>query len=896
MSWLQRLFRGRVASDADLDEEIRFHLAEEARLRTDRGERPEEARRRARRDFGSTTAVHQQFDQLNPIGLMESAWRDLKYGARLLRLNPGFALVAILSLALGIGANTAIFQLIDAVRLRTLPVKNPQQLFEVRVANNNHDRSGSFTGPHPMLTNLLWEHIRDGQRGFSSVFAWGKADFELASGGESRPARGLWAGGDFFPTLGVSPVLGRLFTRADDYRGCSSPGAVLSYEFWQRQYGGDAGVIGRSIRLDGHPLPIVGVSPAAFFGVEVGSSFDVAVPLCAEPTIRGLRSKLDRRSDWWLGVMGRLRPGWTIEQASAQLGAISPGIFAATVSPTYIPRSAKKYLQFRLAAFPAGTGVSNLRRSYETPLWLLLATAGLVLLIACANLTNLMLARATAREREIAVRLAIGASRLRIVRQFVAESLLLATCGAGLGIVLAQTLSQFLVSFLGDAVVVDLAAGWRVLGFTTALAVAACLLFGLTPAMRATRAAPGSVLKSSSRGTTDSRERFGLRRGLVVAQVALSLVLVVGALLFVRTLQNLMTVDLGFRDDGVLVTDLDLRGAGISEERQMAFQYDLLERIRRIHGVLAAASVFIVPISESGWNETILVDGVVQQQYPNLNQVSSEFFRTLGTTILAGRDFNDNDTLSSPPVAIVNQSFARAFFGTRDPLGRTFQIEAAPGEPRPTYQIAGLVADTKYRDLRADFGPIAFFAASQDRERDASQTIVIRSAEAMAGLSVSVKRVVSDANPRVLVTFHTLKSQIHDSLLREQLMAMLSGFFGALAGLLATIGLYGVMSYMVARRRNEIGIRMALGATRRDVIGMVMREATVLLAAGVIIGLVMAVVAARATAALLFGVQPGDPATLVAAAAALAAVAMLASYVPALRASRLEPTAALREE
>ena len=893
MRWLHR----RTDTRADLDREIQFHLAEEERLRTERGASPERARLEARSAFGNVMRVHAQVDRLNAIGAVGELWRDLKYGARLLRRERSFAIVAILSLALGIGANTSMFQLLDAIRLRTLPVSDPAKLAEIRIANANDGRSGNFTGTRPELTNPLWERLRVEQQGFSRISAWGATSFEMASGGESQQAQGLWVSGDFFGTLDVEPIVGRPITAADDAPGCGAPGVVLSYAFWQRRYGGDRSVVGRGLRLDGQLFPVMGVTPPGFFGVDVGSSFDVALPICAERLTRGPNSRLAVRRAWWLAAIGRLKPGWSIERASAQLDAISPGMFAATVEPTYIPRSAERYRQFRLGAFPAATGVSNLREDYETPLWLLLGIAGLVLLIACANLANLMLARATAREREIAVRLAIGASRGRIVRQLLAESLLLAASGSVLGVLLSQALSTFLVSLFGEAIVIELRADSHVLGFTALLAVAACVLFGLTPAIRATRTTPASVIKSSVRGTTGSRESFGLRRTLVVVQVALSLVLVVGALLFVRTLRNLMTVDPGFREDGVLVATLDFRLAQVSDSELPTMRRALLDRVTRLPGVQSAASVFIPPVSDGGWwNETLLVDGVVREPEPNMNRVSGGFFKTMETPILAGRDFDDRDTLASPPVAIVNESFARAFFGSGNPLGRSFQLEAGPGEPRPRYDIVGLVRDTKYDHVREPFGPIAFFPIAQNPKPGATDRIVIRSSLPVSTLTASLKRSVAEANPNILITSETLVSQVEKTLLRERLMATLSGFFGALAGLLAMIGLYGVMSYMVARRRTEIGIRMALGADRGTVVGLILREAIVLVGAGVIVGLVITVAVTRATASLLYGLEPGDPATLAAAVTVLGAVGVLASYIPARRASRLQPTVVLRED
>jgi putative ABC transport system permease protein len=842
---------------------------------------------------------------MNTINFLDSAWRDLRYGARLLRLNPGFAIVAILSLALGVGANTAIFQLLDAVRLRTLPVKEPDRLVEIRIADTPHGRTGAFMGRRPMLTNPLWEQIRDQQQSFSRVFAYGGDSFNLTTGGEARSAIGLWTSGDFFSTLGVPALLGRVLTPDDDRRGCAAPPAVISYGFWQREYGGRADALGRTIMLDGHAYPIVGVTPASFFGMEVGRTFDVAVPLCAEPLSRGARSALDKPDVWFLAAFGRLKPETTIEQAAAHLSSISPPIFKTTVSASYQADDSRHYLEFKLGAYPAGTGVSQLRRTYEPSLWLLLATTGLVLLIACANLANLMLARATAREREVAVRLAIGASRGRIVRQLLAESLLIAAVGAACGAILARWLSESLVAFLTtdtNRMFVVLALDWRIFAFTAALSVMTVLVFGLMPALRATGLAPGLAMKAGSRGATDSRDRFGMRRALVVVQVALSLVLVVGALLFVRSLRNLMTLDAGFSQDGILIANLDLRRTGVPDEQLQPMFDDITDRLAALPSAQSAAQTYIVPISGSGWNNRILINGqrlMAWEDIVNFNSVSPGYFGTMGTPILAGRDFdNRRDTRTSGKVAIVNEAFVRRFFPGRNPIGQAFQIDAAPGAPQPLFEIVGVVKDTKYRDLREPFKPIGFLAAAQADAKDLIPflQVVLRSRAPLATLTSEVSGAIAQVNRFIIVEYQTMESQIRGSLLRERLMATLSGFFGVLAGVIATIGLYGVMSYMVARRRNEIGIRMALGADRRDVVRMVMREAGILVAAGLVVGGVLAVAATWTARSLLFGLQPGDPETLAMAAVLLAAVAMLASYLPALRASRLEPTEALREE
>ena len=886
------------------DEERARELESYVDIETDeniaRGMTSADARAAALRKIGNRTLVREEIYRMNTIGVLDTVWRDLRFGARVLRGNPGFAAVAILSLALGIGANTAIFQLLDAVRLRTLPVANPQELVDISIVKTRDGRSGDFSGRFSNLTTAQWDAIRERQRAFSTVFAWGAATFELASGGESRPAAGIWVSGNFFDALGVAPMVGRVLTPADDRRGCDAPGVVLSDAFWQRQFGGDPGAIGRTMAVNGRALEIVGVTPAQFYGVEVGRVFDMAVPLCANALLEPERNAIARRDRWWLAAMGRLRVGWTVEQASAQLASLSPAIFADTVPPNFDRELATDYRAFVLGATPAGTGVSRLRQQYETPLWLLLATAVLVLLIACANLANLMLARATAREREIAVRLAIGASRWRLVRQLLAESAILAAVGAALGVAIATQLERVLLSFFANTwLFLDVQPDWRVLGFTIAVAALTCLVFGVMPALRATSIDPGAAMKSASRGNSDGRGAFGVRRALVVAQVALSLVLVVGALLFVRTLRNLATVDAGFRRAGILVAQVDARPLRLPGAQTPRLERELLDRVRVVPGVAAAAANLIVPVSANGWNDRIVLDGVVQQQVSNFNQVSTGYLQTMGIPLLAGRDFDAHDGPDSPSVALVSEAFVKKYFGSRNPLGRTFTIETGPGERAPMFHVVGVIGDTKYSDLREDFKPLALVPTDQPwRPAIAAEgaTLMIRSGMPLISLVPAVKRAIADVSPSMLVDFQTLPSQIDKGLVRERLMAVLSGFFGALAALLATIGLYGVMSYTVARRRSEIGIRLALGAEGTDVVRMVLREAMLLLVAGVVTGGVLAVVAARAARTLLFQLQPADPTTLAAAVAVLAAVGLCASAVPAFRASRLEPTVALRED
>jgi putative ABC transport system permease protein len=835
------------------------------------------------------------------MGFLDNLWQDVQFGARLLRLNKAFFLVAAFSLALGIGANTAIFQLLDAVRLRTLPVSHPEQLVQLQIGKDEHCCSGDFVDRHPDFTFAQWEQIRDRQQAFSSVFAFGDNRFNLSGRGEVHFAEGLWVTGDFFKALGVTPLLGRLISAGDDQLGCGSPGVVISYSFWQRQFGGDPRIVGKQISLDSHRLDIIGVTPADFFGVEVGRNFDVAAPACAEPLIDGLNSHLAKRHHWWLAVIGRLKPGWTVTRAAAQAAAISRQVFGNTVPPNYRPDAVKYYERYKLIALPAGAGVSDLRRRYQEPLLLLLAIAGLVLLIACSNLANLMLARASTREREMAVRLAIGASRSRLIRQMLVESFLLAVVGAALGALIAQFLSRYLVAFLTttyDPLFLSFAPDWRVFGFTCALAVLTCILFGLTPALRATRTAPASAMKTSSRGVTADRQRFGLGRTLVVTQVALSLVLLVAALLFVRSLRYLMTLDAGFQQEGLLIISVDTGNLSLPFERRMALYRDVLGRLRSAPGIEQAASAFIVPISGAGWNDAIEILGQRSSKrlIPWFDSLSDGYFRTMGTPLLAGRDFNDRDTAGSPYVAIVNQEFSKKFLNGANPIGKQFRTLAGPGEQQKVYQVVGLVKNSKYQNLQDEFVPTVFVAQEQTNTPFTGVNYIVRSSAATGPLMNEIKRSLLAVNPNLSMVFTVFKTQVRESLVRERLMATLSGFFGFLAVLLATVGLYGVISYMVARRQNEIGIRIALGANRSTILNLVIREAGVLLGLGLVIGIALALATARAAASFLFGLKPTDPASIGSAVALLAVVALAASLLPALRASRVEPMAALREE
>jgi len=831
-----------------------------------------------------------------PFAGFSRLWRDLGFALRILRSSPMFTLVAIASLALGIGANTAIFQLLDAVRLRTLPVKSPEAIVEVRIDDMTHAR-GNWLRDNA-LTNPLWEQIRARQQVFSEVFAWADEEFNISGTPQARFARGLWVSGNLFESLGVSPVRGRAFTPADDRRGCGLAGAVISYGFWQSEFGGSASVIGRKIMLSQGPVEVIGVTPPGFFGLEVGRQFDFALPICAAAA-GGSDDRLASGTVWWLTVMGRLNPGVSLAQADAQLRAISAGIFEATLPADYPPISVKPYLAMKLHAIAAGGGRSHLRDQYSAPLGLLLATAGLVLLIACANLANLMLARASAREREIAVRLAIGATRAHLIQQLMIEAVLLAAAGAVAALFLARELSRLLVAFLSsgdDSIFLDVRPDWRVFVFTASLAILTCLLFAHAPALRATRAQPGDVLKSGSRGMSAGREGFGLRRILVAAQIALSLVLMVGALLFARSFRNLMTLEPGFQENGILIASVNLAGL-VPVDRLPALRSALVEHIRAIPGVDAAAATAFLPASGGAWTNIMWMDGSDSSQGREImrGMVGPGYFHTIGTPLVAGREFDERDTKTSQNVAIVSEAFARAFSLGPNPVGRRFWIEKTPFALQIVCEIIGVAKDSKYRDLRQDFMPVAFIPMSQFSQPLAGGNILIRSRLGLDALTPSIRRAISEVNPNVGYSFSVFKTQIEQSLLRERLMAILSGLFGVLAVLLATVGLYGVIAYTAARRRNEIGIRIALGASEGNVIGLILRETGVLLAVGLGAGLLMSFALSRAAATLLFGLQANDPLTYCAAGVALTVVAVGASYFPARRAAGVDPAIALRD-
>lgn len=888
---LRTLFRG-AAVDQELDEELRDHVEQQVAHNIQLGMTPDAARTAALRALGGLELRKEELRDQQGWTVLDDLRRDLRHAGRVLRASPLFTLVAITTLALGIGANAAIFQLIDVVRLRLLPVEAPHELVEVRMADDVVHSWGVTGNFDSQMTYPLWEQIQQHQRAFTGVFAFGSTRLVAGRGAEARALDTLWVSGEFFPVLRVRPALGRLLAAVDDQRGCGAGPVVISHAFWQTQFGGSP-VIGRTLAIQDHTFTIAGVTPQGFTGLEVGRGFDVALPTCAAAL---WSPDLDLRHRWWLTVIGRLRPDWTLAQASDHFRTLSPPMLNATMPEGFDAANTARYLTFRMEALPASRGISQLRAAYATPLWLLLGTTGLVLLITCGNLATLMLARAHTREREITVRIALGASRRRIVSQLTVESLFIAAGGAAVAIPVALLSSRALARFLGTTL--NLVPDWRMVSFTVAVAMLTVLLFGLLPALRASLINPTDAMRHGCRGVTGDRRRSAFQRVLVAGQVSVSLVLVASALLFVRSFQNLATVDTGFAEDGLLIMSfLDRTAGGRPIGQRVAFQQALTEEIRSTPGVVAAAASTHQPLGGTNFWHFFRPTGVPvdERQASPWTYVSPGYFETMKIPLVAGRDFRPTDTMTSTPVAIVNEAFVRQHLGGRQPLGIFLNRFAEPGYPATGFEIVGVVRDTLYTDVRAGLFPIVFAPITQDADLWPWASVIVRS-DGRAGIAAAIGRRVQALNGDIAVGFTTLSAQMVERLSAERMLAWLGGSFGILSMTLASIGLYGLIAYLALGRTHEIGIRLSLGATRANVVAMFLRTSARPIVHGLVLGLPITVLLMRSASTILFGLSPTDTTTLAIAVVLLAAAGGVAAFVPAWRAAQLDPTIALRSD
>jgi predicted permease len=886
MTWWTRLWR-RAALDRDLERELQDHVERRTAALIAAGLTPAQARRQARLESGGAEQVKEAVRDVRGTRWAHDLAQDVRYGVRTLVKSPGLLVAAVLSMGLGIGANAAIFSLVDAVLLRALPVERPEELVVLE--------GGSWTNP-------IWEEVRRQAEGrFAGSLAWGEERLDLSRGGETDPVDALIVSGGFFETLGVRPVVGRLFTAVDDRRGGGpdGPTIVISERFWERRFQRDPGVAGRGLAVNGIAFTIVGVVPARFLGPSVGRAFDLAVPIGTIDLIRpgDMQSRLDGRWTWWLNIMLRRQPGQSIETATAALRGVQPQIRQATMPEEGPPRALQHYLSDPFTLAPASTGLSELRRHYREPLLALIGIVALVLLVACANVANLLLARAAARQHELSARLALGASHGRVIRQLLTESLVLAVPGAVAGLTLAVWGSRFLVAQLGttrEPVALALPLDWRLLGFLVALTVLTAIGFGLAPAWRTRRIDAADAVGHASHGRVT--RRGAVSGPLVVGQIALSLVLVVAAGLFGRTFATLATRDIGLDPDDLHVAFVDV-GRVPLEQRPRVYE-ELQRAAAAVPGVRAAATSMIGPLSGMGWNTRAEIPG---QEGPEgreamtfMNAVTPGWFATFGIRLIAGRDVAPSDR-GGPPVAVANQAFARRFFGTTSPVGRRVLLETSPGTMAEVV-IVGLVADSAYRRVRDAFEPTLYRPAAADVDLPPFANLSVRTAPGGGlGLQPALTRAIRNVDPTLSITYTSMAARLRDQLTEVRIIALLSGFFGGLALLLAAIGLYGVTSYGVNDRRREIGIRMTLGAGRAAAERFVLGRVAKLVAVGVATGLGASLLLSPVVRTMLYELEPRDPATMTFATLALAAVGLIAGWLPARRAARIDPAQVLRE-
>src|SRR6266568_1619312 len=890
MSWLRKvrlrwsaLFQ-KEKLDAQMDEEMRSHIEMQMKENIDAGMGPEEARYAALRQFGWVDNIKETCREQRGVTWLEHFIQDLRYGARVLRKNPGFTTVAVLTLALGIGANTAIFSVVNTLMLRSLPlpVRDPQELVQASVFGVS-GRNYTFTYPR-------YERLRDGAKSLSGLLAAGNVGQGrmVASGmggTETEIIRPQPVAGNFFSVLGVPPFVGRLLSDADDRTKSAERVVVISYGFWQRRFGSDPSVIGKSITFFDVPVAIVGVTPPGFFGVQPGENPDLWLPINLMPLMQP--QALGEGHDW-LALIGRVRRGTDIREARAEL-EVTFQQYRAELAAAMSAEERQHLLPERLELQPAATGWTRLRDQFRQPLTILTVVVGLVLLIACANVASLMLARAMARTREFSIRTALGAHRLRLIRQLLTESVLLAGLGGLLGLFVAHWGAGLLVSFAGvqpDPVSFDLAPDARVLCFTMGLSLATGLIFGVAPALRGSRCDLTTTMKGTGANISADPSRQFLQQSLVVLQVAMSLILLVGAGLFVRTLQKLKGMDMGFSRENVVLFQVGF-SRRVDRTRRLSAYKELLGRVEESPGVRAASMSFITPLTEEAWGQQVDIEGSTPAPEEVVRcrgmSVACRYFETMGTPILSGRDFGPQDerldastATNAPGVAIINESMARRYFGNANALGRRLSFF---GNSNRKFEIVGVVKDAKYSSLREPVPP-TFYLFCFGEVRDWDMTFAVRMAGKPVAVIDGVRRAVGETDPTLhLRGVRTMDDVVDASLRQERIIANLGGFFSVTALALACLGLYGALSFTVAQRTREIGVRVALGAQRWDVLLLVIGQGLKLALAGAVIGLVGAAAAMRLVSSWLYGVTATDPVTFAGVSLLLVVVALLAIWL-----------------
>jgi len=844
----------------------------------EQGVAPEEARRRALLEFGGIEQIKEECRDVHGRWL-EDFGKDLRYSVRTLRRSPGFLAVSVLSLALGIGANAAIFSLVNAVMLRSLPVHDPGRLVQIaRLASDGTPVSISYP---------LFETFRDNLKSISGAAAQMESNPAILIDGAEEVVTAELVSGNHFGLLGVEPAAGWLLEPADDVVAAESPAAVISYRFWRERFGLNPAVIGKTftLQIQNRVFRIAGVTPAGYHGTRLGRDPDITLPF----TMIMRPEQRQATGFHALEVLGRLAPEATVEQANAELQVIWEA-FKQRVAQNLPEQERPRFLQQRAAVLQGSNGIDQLRHDYSDALLVLMGIVALILLLACANLSGLLLARAASRGREISIRLAMGAGNGRLLRQFMTESFVLAALGGCAGLLLARWFSNSLVAMMAgnDSMMrLDTGVDWRVLAFTSAISLAACILAGLAPGVHALRANLNPGLKQGRGG---GHQRLG--RSLVIAQLSISMVLLVGAVLFAGTLANLYRVDRGLRTDGVLTFRIRTNER-YAPTRRWASMKTLLERLKSLPGVVSAGAADLLPFTGMLWNRRVQVEGRDESEVMGFNAIAPGYFSTIGTPLLAGREFDMRDRNGARKVAVVNESFTRHYFGTKSALGR--RVTSA----NVTYEIVGVVRDAKYQNLRQDVLRTMYIPFQQiegDQPSNCFFAVRVATGDPMR-LGPVIQKVVreTDAGLRIRL-MQSYSTMLDRTMATERIMAALGGFFGLLALLVACLGIFGVLAFQVSRRINEIGLRMALGASRGGIVSMVLRDVASMLVTGCVIGAAAAVALTGLTRKMLYGVTPTEPGVFAVSAVVLGVAAFAAGWLPARRASRVDPMVALRHE